>query len=246
MNIVFFTNKSEHGVYLLESLKKQNIPIAAIVIDENTAKLSTGGMVKHKIRNAIPVGLLAGIRKLRGLPLPPAHFSTDFYRTYSSKVLTVSNFNSKESEAQLKALKPDLLVLGGARILREHILTVPTQGVVNAHPGLLPAYRGVDVIRWALLNGDPVGVTVHFVNAGVDTGKIIKTQEITVEEGDKVSTLKGKAVQLAGELMAQAVQAISKGEALDLRENPAEEGKQYYKMEMDKAKQVDEILGDYD
>jgi methionyl-tRNA formyltransferase len=51
-----------------------------------------------------------------------------------------------------------LILLGGARILKRPILECARLAVLNAHPGLLPAYRGVDVIPWALHNGDPVGV----------------------------------------------------------------------------------------
>ena len=80
--------------------------------------------------------------------------------------------------------------------------------VLNAHPGLLPKYRGVDVIAWALLNGDPVGVTVHRVDAGIDTGDIILQDSVSLENGDTMASLRRKVEILAGRLTADAVSNV--------------------------------------
>lgn len=51
-------------------------------------------------------------------------------------------------------IKPDIIVLGGSSIIRENIIKIPKIGILNAHPGLLPKYREVDVIQWAIYNVD--------------------------------------------------------------------------------------------
>ncbi len=70
------------------------------------------------------------------------------------------------------------------------MLEMPTLGTLNAHPGLLPRYRGVDVVAWAVLNGDPVGVSVHLVDAGIDTGRICRTRELPIHRGDTLEEVK--------------------------------------------------------
>lgn len=110
----------------------------------------------------------------------------------------------------LRALAPDLVVIGTSSILRPHVIAIP-RGVLNAHPGLLPAYRGVDVIPWAIHNGDPVGITIHFVDPGVDTGDIVVRQTIDVRPTDTLSSLKKRAGQAAAESMADTVRRLMTG-----------------------------------
>ena len=142
----------------------------------------------------------------------------------------------------LRCLEPDLIVLGGSRILRENILKIPTYGVVNVHPGILPKYRGVDVIRWAIYNKDKVGVTVHFVDSGVDTGRIIKSEIIDVQIGETIEDIKIKAINLGAKLMGNTVKLYLENKFLETIDNPISSGSQYYKMEANKALTVDQNL----
>ena len=245
MNIIFFTDKNLHGVSLLENLKAKNIEIQAIVIDQNLSHLSGPGLMKHHIRNSIPTFLLNAFRWLRSMPILEENHQEGFYQKYTSTVSLVPDFNSQICENLVNSLKPDIIILGGARIIKDHILKIPQYGVLNAHPGLLPKYRGIDVIRWAIYHGDPIGVTVHFVNSGVDTGEIIATREITIENGDTVAELKKKAMQIAGELMSEVVKALVQNKQIDSKKNQINEGKQFYKMPPDKVKEVDTILKKY-
>jgi len=139
------------------------------------------------------------------------------YKRFSTVVRRVIDFNSPQSEQLLAELRPDLIVLGGARILKRPILERAKVAVLNAHPGLLPSYRGNDVVAWALHNGDPVGVTVHVVDAGIDTGPIVMTQELPVAKGESVNELKRKAEDLAATMMSQVVRDVmERGEIVAL------------------------------
>jgi len=139
------------------------------------------------------------------------------YKRFSTVVRRVIDFNSPQSEQLLAELRPDLIVLGGARILKRPILERAKVAVLNAHPGLLPSYRGNDVVAWALHNGDPVGVTVHVVDAGIDTGPIVMTQELPVAKGESVNELKRKAEDLAATMMSQVVRDVmERGEIVPL------------------------------
>jgi folate-dependent phosphoribosylglycinamide formyltransferase PurN len=130
---------------------------------------------------------------------------------------------------QLKQLAPDLVVLVGADIVPAPVLAVPRLGTINAHYGLLPAYRGMNVTEWSILRGDPVGVTIHLVDPGVDTGDILLREEIAIEPGETFATLRRKHQEVAARLLVRAALQLRDGTA-DPRPQLPEQGRQYYRM----------------
>jgi hypothetical protein len=78
----------------------------------------------------------------------------------------------------LAAVVPDLCLLAQSGIVPPAVLAVPRIATLNAHPGVLPAYRGVDTELWAVYEGrfDQVGCTLHVVDAGVDTGPLLEVR----------------------------------------------------------------------
>lgn len=71
-----------------------------------------------------------------------------------------------------------------SRILPAHLLALPTHGFLNLHPSLLPNYRGPEPIFWQLRDGvEALGVTIHWMDAGVDTGDIATQAPVVVEDG---------------------------------------------------------------
>ncbi len=84
--------------------------------------------------------------------------------------------NSSQGLAKLEQCDPDLIVsIRYRRILRDDAISVPRQGVLNLHSGILPEYRGVMATFWAMLNDEAeIGTTLHrIVDSGIDTGPVI-------------------------------------------------------------------------
>ncbi|WP_299120271.1 methionyl-tRNA formyltransferase [uncultured Winogradskyella sp.] len=110
----------------------------------------------------------------------------DFYR--------IKDINSKTSETTIKALNPDLIVVCHfEKILKKNIIEIPHMGCINLHPSLLPNYRGLSPQHWPIINGeDETGITVHFINEGIDTGDIIVQQKMKIEPNIYVSDLQIK------------------------------------------------------
>jgi hypothetical protein len=96
---------------------------------------------------------------------------------YRFPVASSGSHNSRASLARLRAWAPDLLVFAGGDILRKPLLEIPRLGVLNLHLGLLPQIRGMSSPEWSLLTNVPVGVTLHFMDAGIDTGPILRKYE---------------------------------------------------------------------
>ena len=232
MKIVLFTNRSLHGAALLGAMKQHGLPVEAVFIDRKLAR-TYRGKLKRAFRRG--PGYTAGVvlHKVRSLferrPAPVA-LPDSFYHDYTSDLHLVDSFNGARCRRRVARIEPDVIVLGGARIIRRGVIRIPRIGVLNAHPGLLPHYRGVDVVAWAVLNGDPVGVTVHFVDEGVDTGAILARDTLPIVPGDDLDALRTKTERLAGRLMAETLLRIRRGEPLHAVAQHPDEGKQYYRM----------------
>lgn len=120
-----------------------------------------------------------------------------------------AEFDQRLADA-IAAHAPDVLVLAGyMKILAGWVVAKwPT---VNTHPALLPAFPGAHGVRDALAHGAKVsGVTVHFVDAGVDTGPIIAQAAVSVLDGDDESTLHERIKAVERQLLVDVVGRIAR------------------------------------
>jgi methionyl-tRNA formyltransferase len=101
------------------------------------------------------------------------------------------------------------------------LLNVPPAGFLNLHPSLLPAYRGPAPLFWTFRNGEQqTGVTVHFMDEGLDTGDIVLQAPLTLPDGISGHAAETRCAALAGQLLVEAVQALADGR-LPRRPQPA-------------------------
>lgn len=145
------------------------------------------------------------------------------------RLIMVADVNGGECQQVLRELEVDLMVLGGAPIMKAPVLSVPKIGTLNAHQGALPRYRGMNVIEWALLEKRPPTVTVHFVDPGVDTGDIVRVERIPVLPGDTLKSVRERSSALQSRLLADAVLAAVNG-PLPRHAQAKEDGVQFYAM----------------
>ena len=73
----------------------------------------------------------------------------------------------------LKAERIDVAIQGGVGLLKNPLISTPKFGFLNPHPGRLPQYRGSSCPEWAIWNGDPVVITAHVVDEGLDSGPLV-------------------------------------------------------------------------
>jgi phosphoribosylglycinamide formyltransferase-1 len=107
----------------------------------------------------------------------------------------------------------ELVVLAGyMAILGDSFISRFQGRIINVHPSLLPAFPGLNAVAQALDYGVRIaGVTIHFVDEGVDTGPIILQAAVEVKDGDTVDDLLRRLRPLEHKLLAQAVQLAAKG-----------------------------------
>ena len=150
----------------------------------------------------------AGILARAGERQIPAHF------------IPPGKFRTKlDEEAErayieaLSAARVDLVVLAGfMRVLKEGFLRAFAGRTINIHPSLLPSFPGLQAWRQALEHGVKVtGCTVHFVDAGVDSGPIIGQQTVPVLDDDTPETLHQRIQAAEHQLYPRCVAALARG-----------------------------------
>jgi methionyl-tRNA formyltransferase len=117
--------------------------------------------------------------------------------------------------ADLHAIRPDLFVVWHySMVLPPVVLQIPPLGAVNVHGGLLPDYRGAHVLQWAIVNGErETGVTLHYVDEGIDTGPIIAEVRVSIGERDDAASLSASLQAEGLRLLGEHWAAITSGTA---------------------------------
>lgn len=129
--------------------------------------------------------------------------------------------NNKESVKEIKKYKPDLLVsILGNQIFKEPIIELAPKGCINLHTALLPKYRGLMPTFWVMKNKERfTGVSVFFVDKGIDSGPIIVQKKIEIGNRTQEKLIKDTK-KLGMEAIAESIDLIAKGQ-VELIENDA-------------------------
>ena len=97
--------------------------------------------------------------------------------------------------------------------MKAPILESAPEGFINCHAGALPFYRGRNVLNWAIINGESrFGVTVHYIDHGIDTGDIILQRFGDITDEDDYGTVLNKAVELCARSLTEALELIYGGQ----------------------------------
>ena len=100
-------------------------------------------------------------------------------------VFVHSLLTTKEQLGAIRDIEPDYVVSCGCRhIVPEEILDIPSEGCLNLHSSYLPYNRGANPNVWSIVDDTPAGVTIHWMDSGVDTGDIIAREKVSVEFSD--------------------------------------------------------------
>lgn len=129
------------------------------------------------------------------------------------KIQKVENVNSKNFIQLLKKNKVDIIVsVFFNQILKTPTIEVAQKGVINIHPAYLPKYKGVSPVFWSLANSEKyAGVTVHYINKGIDTGDIIEQEKVKIEKTDTEHSLYWKICEVGSPLLIRAIGKIEAG-----------------------------------
>lgn len=146
----------------------------------------------------------------RGRKLMPSPVKTCAL-AHSCPVYQPESLKSPEAQAELAALKPDLLiVVAYGLILPQAVLDIPKLGCINVHASLLPRWRGAAPIQRALIEGDAsTGVTLMQMQAGLDTGPMLVKRELRIQPQDTSASLHDALAELGAQTLLDALPQLA-------------------------------------
>jgi methionyl-tRNA formyltransferase len=145
----------------------------------------------------------------------------------------VENINDTTCISFIRQHAPDLIAVCGTTVIQPEVFVLAPLGAINIHTGITPEYRSADPVFWALYNGEPdkVGVTIHFVDRGIDTGPILGQAVVPVYAEDSLPLIKARCVQRGAELYLEALGDIEAQNA-HIVQRPAIRGRAYYSINL--------------
>jgi methionyl-tRNA formyltransferase len=140
----------------------------------------------------------------------------------AERVLHAGQLREAETLERLRALEPDIGVSAFfGYILRPEVFRIPRLGCLNTHPALLPRNRGWHPNVWPFLDGSPAGVSIHHIDAGVDSGDIIVQRRVAIRPTDTGGTLHQRLTRELVDLFREAWPAIRAGTAPRTPQDPS-------------------------
>jgi methionyl-tRNA formyltransferase len=138
----------------------------------------------------------------------------------------------------IKALEPDLgISVLFVYVLKPELISLFPKGCVNLHPALLPYNRGTYPNVWSIVEGTPAGVTLHYIDEGIDTGEVIAQQEVPVSPTDTGESLYHKLEDAAETLFVNNWPLVKSGQA---PRAPQPEGGTFHRFrDVDQIDQID-------
>ncbi len=178
--------KTQSGIInLILSDKKPDIIFAANKVDLN--------FYKSKIRTSPKDLFLHHPKKIA------QHYGIEY---------RVARHNSEEVRDEIIKKELDLGIILGARILKPIAFSSFKTGVLNMHPGILPENRGLDTIKWAIINKIDQGVTSHLIDEKIDRGRIIDTDTIKIYKDDTLVDIQIRIQNLEQKMMLDAIEML--------------------------------------
>lgn len=131
------------------------------------------------------------------------------------------NVNTAEAIDKLRSYNADLFVsMSFNQIFKKELMNLPPQKTINCHAGKLPFYRGRNILNWALINDEKeFGITVHYVDEGIDTGDIILQKIYSISDEDNYSTLLSRAYDGCADVLYQAIKLIQNNQVKRIKQN---------------------------
>ena len=201
LRIALLTNGNRHGDEIHRALLARSVGVEAIVCEV----VPLGSAVRRAARRGLSARERLVVLARWARRTERVLRARRAYRRRGARVITTGALNGVRMRRDLAALAPDLLVLGGIGIIRSELIATPREGVLNAHPALLPWVRGTSVVAHSLRLDVAVGATVHYVDAEIDHGPIVARRLANVDGASDLAELERRAYATAVELLADVV-----------------------------------------
>lgn len=173
-------------------------------------QLGPGTFVRYAAKRVLGGGGKSGAAARNGAaPSTPA--LPELARTAGIPVEKTADINSPEAVAALRGWGAEVAVYTGGGIVRRALLDALPGGILNAHLGLLPRVRGMSSPEWSLLLDVPLGVTIHLMDTGIDTGPILLERRLAPPPPPALAEARARLVALGVEGLLEAIGGLASG-----------------------------------
>jgi methionyl-tRNA formyltransferase len=161
-------------------------------------------------------------------------YSRQYHGFPAVPLIRVRNINDKQTLETIRLYEPDLIVVSGTNLVGREIVELANrkQGIVNLHTGISPYVKGgPNCTNWCLANNSfhLIGNTIMWLDAGIDTGQIIATEQTLLNGDETLYELHLKVMEHAHDLYLRAISRLAKGEAvLSVPQNSIAKGQTFY------------------
>lgn len=154
--------------------------------------------------------------------------SSELANKYQFDLHNAENINSPSTIEHLQRLKPDLIISAYfPQILKTEALNIARLGILNIHPGYLPEYQGAMAYFWAARNNSRwAGVSVHWMDEGIDTGPLISRKKFKIDSKTSQDEILVKTALIGSSLIKRIGRKLQKGKQLKIIKT--ERGKSVY------------------
>ena len=144
----------------------------------------------------------------------------NFSEEYNIPYVKTENVNSEDFLKLVQKFDCDVLVsMSFNQIFKKRILELTPHGIINCHAGKLPFYRGRNILNWALINDEKeFGITVHYVDEGIDTGDIILQRSYPITDDDDYKSLLEVAHVECADILFEALSRLKDGTAVRINQ----------------------------
>jgi methionyl-tRNA formyltransferase len=227
MKLVVLTSHTPGNVWLVNQLLAAH-DVCGIVLERRAQALTRREKANRRRRLVQRYGLFRAVNRLGytfvrsrllnpnddavvTASLFPGAAPVEYARTVPT--IVVESANDSSAVQFIREHAPDVLAVCGTSVLKPHVFTLAPRGAINIHTGITPEYRSADPIFWALYRGEPekVGVTIHYIDAGVDTGPVISQERVPVYADDSLATLYVRCLRHGSRLYSRALSGIEAG-----------------------------------
>ena len=212
-------DRALHAVALLEELRRAGHTLAAVIVVTPFDVSRARALVRQRGMRVLSTALrrIVGARAATTGPDEMADWVASHgieERSLSSACrkhgiphTVVRSLNDEASLETLRRAQPDRVIYAGGGILKSRFLQAAGEGVLNAHSGPLPEIRGMNACEWSLLLRVRPAVTIHVIDAGIDTGPVLEEIPLPVRPGDTIDRLRSRCTVLGVEGMLRAAGA---------------------------------------
>lgn len=233
--IVFLASDCESSRWVYHALKEEFL-FAAVIIEKPVSKKTVFKNRMKKIGFARVMGqamfslMIAPILKWKASKRK-AELINQYHlinNDFDENVKHVSTVNDEACKEILQQLNPDIVLVNGTRIISKKTLESTSAIFINMHVGVTPMYRGSHGGYWAIHNNDVenFGTTIHLIDAGIDTGAVLKQVFIKPDKADNFTTYPLLQTAIGITALKTVLPQVMKGD-FNVKQH-SEKGKIYY------------------